>query len=410
MNLGLLGFDETSAAVIDAALRAGDRIALASGLPPDCPARAIPGLDHVTWEQFLDPESCDAVVVAAAGWGEERAAAVRALVQAGRPLLVAHPLEASMLFAYELDMIRRDSGAILVPFLPDRLDPGVRAMRDWIRARPGRVESIVLERRLRDRTRDAVQREFCRDADLARVLVGPPERLFTLGAADPDSAWSTLAVGLSRAGQPTVRWQVVRSDDPGLTITAVATDGTVRLTHGPASDVATAPTAAAAWTFDGPGGAAGPSVAADGAAAMLAVLRDALQGVPPSADPPPATWDDSARAIELAETIPRSLARGRAIDLHQEEFTELGTFKGTMASLGCGIVLAALVIGILAALVGGIARETGWEFGERIAGLWPLVVLGAMALFLLLQFLPALVATSPRPGAGETRPGDPGKP
>ena len=96
------------------------------------------------------------MVVAAAGWSEERAAAVRALVQAGRPLLVAHPLEASMLFAYELDMIRRDSGAVLVPFLPDRLDPGVRAMRDWIGARPGRVESIILERRLRDRTRNAL--------------------------------------------------------------------------------------------------------------------------------------------------------------------------------------------------------------------------------------------------------------
>lgn len=324
-----------------------------------------------------------------------------------------------MLFAYELDMIRRDSGAVLVPYLPDRLGPGVRSLRDWIRARQGRVESIVLERRLRDRTRGSVQREFCRDADLARVLVGPPERLFTLGAADPDSAWSTLAVGLSRAGQPTVRWQVVRGDAPGLTITAVAADGTARLVHAPAGGDAPAsgdapaggaPAAAGAWTFEGPGGTAGPAVASDGAATMLAVLRDAIRGVPPSADPPPATWDDAARGVELAETIPRSLARGRAIDLHQEEFTELGTFKGTMASLGCGIVLAALVIAVLAALVGGIARETGWEFGERIAGLWPLVVLGAMALFLLLQFLPALVTPAAPSGADDGSPGAPGKP
>ena len=39
----------------------------------------------------------------------------------------------------------------------------------------------------------------------------------------------------------------------------------------------------------------------------------------------------------------------------------------------------------------GIARETGWELGERIAGAWPGLVLGAMALFLALQLLPALV-------------------
>ena len=54
---------------------------------------------------------------------------------------------------------------------------------------------------------------------------------------------------------------------------------------------------------------------------------------------PPAIWPDAARTIELAETIPRSVKRGRGIDLHQEEFSELGTFRGTMASLGCGIII-----------------------------------------------------------------------
>jgi hypothetical protein len=116
----------------------------------------------------------------------------------------------------------------------------------------------------------------------------------------------------------------------------------------------------------------------------------------------------------LAETVPRSVAKGRGIDLHQEEFTEIGTFKGTMASLGCGIVLLALAVIVGATLLGGIAKQIGWEFGERLAGLWPVLVLITMGLFLLLQLLPALVAPSPRPpfapesnAAG--KPGKPGK-
>ena len=62
-----------------------------------------------------------------------------------------------------------------------------------------------------------------------------------------------------------------------------------------------------------------------------------------------------------------------------------------MASLGCGIVLAALGVLVLASLVGGIAREAGWGAGERIAAAWPVVVLLALVAFLLLQVLPWLV-------------------
>ena len=77
------------------------------------------------------------------------------------------------------------------------------------------------------------------------------------------------------------------------------------------------------------------------AALMLDLLESSLVNRSPTVaqEPAPealpaATWADAARAVELADTVPRSLAKGRAIDLHQEEFSELGTFRGTMASLG----------------------------------------------------------------------------
>ena len=398
MNIGLLGFDPSTASVAAAAHRAGVRIAVASETPAGPlhrgPAPVLPGDPprRVRWEDLLDPATCDAILVAASGWNDDRAEAVRKLVQAGRTLVVSQPLGLSMLYAYELDMIRQDSGAVLIPILPDRLHPFVPRLRDWIELRlpSAGVETISFEHRLVERTKEDVLGAFCRDADLIRVLVGAPTRLSTLGAAEGDVAWATLAVGLTSPARPPVRWQVVRSDTPGLTITVVATDGTIRV-EGPAETA----DPAGAWRWTGPEGT--ETAPFDGGAAILAVIETRLAGRSDAGDPPAATWDDAARGVELAETVPRSVAKGRGIDLHQEEFSEIGTFKGTMASLGCGIVLLALAVIVGATLLGGIAKQIGWEFGERLAGLWPVIVLMTMGLFLLLQLLPALVAPSPRP-------------
>ena len=220
-------------------------------------------------------------------------------------------------------------------------------------------------------------------SDLLRVLVGDPRRLSTLGGGDADAAWGTLAVGLTGAANLPVRWRVTRGETPGLTISLVGGSGTLTL------DI---PDSDANWTLATEPGGRVERAGFDRAATILGLLSDAA---PAAAEIAPALWDDAARAIELAETVPRSLAKGRAIDLHQEEFSEIGTFKGTMASLGCAIVLGGLFVLLLATLVGGIAKEAGWEFGERIAGVWPIAVLVVLGAFLLLQLLPLLVGAAP---------------
>ena len=405
MKLGLLGIDTRIAEVVSAAAMRGDTIALGCDLPAAGPLAAVVAADvprDPSWESLLDPRVCDAVLVGGDGWNDNRADGVRALVQAGRTLLLSHPLVLSMLWAYELDMIRGDSGARLIPFLPDRLHPFIRRLQERIEAGLadadplGPVETIGMERRLVDRSRDAVLRALAIDADLARVLAGDPSRLSTLGAADADAAWNTLAVGLSGPTQVPVRWQVVRGERPGLRITLVHARGSSAVEIPDADlDITTQPDGTP-WKWIGD---PADSVPFDRGAIML----DLLHGHRQPTTIAPAAWSDAARAIELAETVPRSLAKGRAIDLHQEEFSELGTFRGTMASLGCGLVLAALLLLVLATLVGGIAREAGWEWGERIAGIWPQVVLAVLGLFLALQLLPLLIG-------GRTDPSDAGTP
>jgi predicted dehydrogenase len=400
MKLGLLGIDARIAEVVAAAIRRGDAIVLACDLPVEGPlATAVPAAVRrsADWRDLLDPQASDAVLVGREGWSEARAEAVRALVQAGRTLLVGHPACLSMLWAYELDMIRGDVGGRLLPCLPDRLHPFIHRLQEAIRAglagalSGGPVETITMERRLADRSRAKVLDALASDVDLVRVLVGEPSRLSTLGGAEGDSAWGTLAVGFSGPAQVPVRWQVARGGEPGLSISLAHAQGHCSVTI---PDDSRLP-----WTWSGPE----PATAIfDRGAALLDVLHGDFSGD----EVPPATWSDAARAIEVAETAPRSLAKGRSIELHQEEFSELGTFRGTMASLGCGLVLAALLVLVLATLVGGIARASGWGWGERLAGIWPQVVLAVLGLFLALQFLPLLIgpAASGSPeGGGQPR-------
>jgi len=385
MRLGVLGIDPRIAQVLTRAIARGDSIAIACDLHADDPAATAIAADvprDESWEPLLDPGTCDAILVGGNHWNDRRADGVRALVQAGRTLLLSHPLVLSMLWAYELDMIRADSGARLIPLLPERLHPFIARLKARIEAGlagaavAGPIETITFERRLADRSRTAVLATLARDADLVRVLAGDPSRLSTLGGGDTESTWGTLAVGFSGPAQLPVRWQAGRGDPPGLRIALIHAAGSCSV------DIPDDPRMPWTWT-DG----RDETALFDFGGLML----DRLAGAMPPSVIPPAAWPDAARAVELAETVPRSLARGRAIDLHQEEFSEIGTFRGTMASLGCGLVLAALLLLLLATLVGGVARAAGWPLGERLAAAWPQIVLVSLCIFLALQFLPLLV-------------------
>ena len=304
-------------------------------------------------------------------------------------------------------MIRQDAGGPIVPLLPERLHPFLLRLRRILEASVagggplGGLESVVLDRRQADRRRGAVLATLARDADLIRTLVGEPARVSALGAAADDLVWNSLTVGFTAPASVPVRWQIAGGGEPLLRISLLCSGGTV--------EVEIPDDWSQTWRWLQPGVTV-ESPHFDPGGAILGVLdaalgRDAVppasgeDAVPPASGEdavPPASWADASRAIELADTVPRSLARGRGIDLHQEEFSELGTFRGTMASLGCGIILAALLLVVMATLVGGIANEFGWDFGGRLAGTWPIVALVVLGGFLVLQFLPLLVAGSRR--------------
>ncbi|HEU5089681.1 MAG TPA: hypothetical protein VFT99_19635, partial [Roseiflexaceae bacterium] len=303
-----------------------------------------------------------------------RAEQVRKLVQAGVPLLVSHPVHTSMLIYYELDMIRRETGGILIPYLPARYHPAVQLLRGRLDsasgesadAQLGQLEQLIVDRMLAERREEAVLRQFAVDVDLVQLLCGPMNKVSAMAAAS-DNQFASLGVQLSGAGPALARWSVSPVEDqPGAKITLLASRGKATLWM---------PAEQEDWKLDFSGGqqskpqALAPWQPQEQA---LADLDAALGGAPAAFG-----WLEASRDVELAEAIGRSLKKGRTIELHNEDYTEQATFKGTMTSLGCGVLMAALVMLPVAA----VAAKLGFPWARY----WAWILLAMLVLFLALQ-------------------------
>ncbi len=119
---------------------------------------------------------------------------------------------------------------------------------------------------------------------------------------------------------------------------------------------------------------------------MLRVLTESVAG---RSRPPDLL--DATRAMEVSEAVARSLRRGRTVDLHYEEISELGSFKAFMTSLGCGLLLLLPVLYTLTRI--GLAFGLTWM--SYVA--WSLPVL--LLAFALLQLLRLAARPSHPPAA-----------
>ena len=398
MKIGILGCDDHILAIAVAAVEGGHTLSPAYDVPDALPA-ALSGIDRQPreqWQGLLEDELCDAVLVGTDGWSEHRAEQLRTLVQAGRTILIGHPASLSMLWAYELDMILADSSSTVIPALATRHHPFIYSLKNLVEQSIagngplGLVETLQFERRQPERDQESVLASFARDADIIRVLIGDPSRLMALGGGD--AGWANLAVGLSGPDQVSVRWEVAKGLTDKLTIQLICERGRLRI-ESLNEPVGFGQSSSKQTRISLPSFPADTSPFQPAHVLLEILLRTASSAAEEHSNLliPPAGWPDAARTIELAETIPRSVKKGRGIDLHQEEFSELGTFRGTMASLGCGIIMAGLFILFVATLIGGVARAAGWGFGERLAAIWPYAILTTLILFLALQLLPFLL-------------------
>src|SRR3954463_7376157 len=86
------------------------------------------------WELLLDRAIADAVLIGRGMASNElRAERVKRLATEGMPLVVVHPAFESVLTYYEVDMTRRETGAIVQHYNALIGHPLVAKLADWIR-------------------------------------------------------------------------------------------------------------------------------------------------------------------------------------------------------------------------------------------------------------------------------------
>lgn len=327
------------------------------------------------WEALLDPGYVDGVLIARGNDTERRSDQLRKFAQVAVPVLCSHPVVDDALLMYELDMIRQDTSAVIVPALTDRQHPVIQTLVANLVAGAsnlGTVQQCNFERPLTNRDKPSVLHQFAVDVDLLRQFCGELNQVSAMAAANDDAAYGNLMVQLNGPQQRIGRWSVLPVD-PGtrpaarLTIVGSQRQAVVEM---PSDD--------RLWSVSGLELAGiGQPLDWNRHASLLQRFVGQVRRKPPEADA--ADLLDAARALELTETIGRSLRRRRTIDLHFEEHSEENTFRSTMAAGGCLL----LMLGLVALPILGIAAKAGIPG----VGLWPWLMAGAFGLFVLLQLL-----------------------
>jgi myo-inositol 2-dehydrogenase/D-chiro-inositol 1-dehydrogenase len=317
----------------------------------------------------------EAVVVG--GNLEVRGEWLRRVAAAGLPAICLHPPGDDAEAYYQVALSREETGAIVIPDLPLRLHPAFPLLQRAVQGQElGAFRGLRIEwtgtSGPETGAGDLARHVLPRLVDGVRALIGEVEALTAAG--DPPGPRPTEGLVVHLRGPSARRAEVRIEDGPDAPFRLVVTgaEGSLTLESDP--------------TFRGPAclirrssrdveGRTGLEPW-DPHAAILTVLNEAVARRDPDVHP---NLLDGTRAMELSEATVRSLRRGRTVDLHYEEISEAGTFKGVMTSIGCVLFLAALVV-LPLALIG---PPLGFPGTIYLAYAIPPILI----LFILLQLL-----------------------
>ena len=401
MRFALLGEDPRLATLGNAAVRLGHEIVwigaggdtnLTFPAPSTFPTPSTDNRDE-PWERLLDRDLADIILVGYGRVEDRRADQLRMFIQAGVPTLSIHPVFHSMLTYFELDMVREETKCLMQHYTPGAYHPLLRQLRQMVTdteelglaGKLGPIEQVVFERTMTDRRKEKVYPQLVQDLDLVSRVVGNINRVATLKVSDVDAAYGNLSVQMSTSADLAVRWSVSSpASKPSGRITLVGRDGqaTVQM-----------PEDLTAWSLERVGQDGRTTVdptpndwddAADAIRRIVSAVENQADIESQQSSRGESTWQAAARTVEVADAIERSMLKGRTIELHFEQFSEQSTFKGLMTSLGCGLLIAALCLILVAGLIGD-AFHLPW------AGGWHFLLLGVLVVFLLMQLIPRIV-------------------
>jgi hypothetical protein len=416
MKFAILGTDYDILHLAEAAQRAQHEIVWVGDVQPTDEAdimRIAPNASNGTadWELLLDRSIADAVLVGRGTAANElRAEQLKRLATEGIALLVVHPVFESVLPYYEVDMVRRETGAVVLHYDPLIGHPILPDAARWVREEHptiGRIHQISCERRVTVSSREAVLRHLARDCELMAALAGDIRRVTAIGPADAGASFASFQIQLTATAPASLRWSVgyAAVADVGLHLSLLAENGVVTLR------VADTPEhGRPAWELETNHAGARTNQKLpdfDPAQAAITLLAETVEQSRAGTTVAASTWDAATRAMEVVDAAELSLQKGRTIEVYQQQLTERLAFRGTMAAIGCGLLLLAFVAVIFVAFISGL-NPLGLGPQSSPAGgvqeipqprgvpFWSLALLALLAFFLLLQAVPLLARKSSR--------------
>ena len=390
MNLAILGTDSTVLVFIEAAISLGHQVVWLGDVRPENAVtlhHLFPALTpEPNWEVVLDHALADAVIVGQGTQHEnERFERVKRLVADGIATVVTFPFSTSVLPYYELDMVRRDVGGILLALGPWTQAPPLRELADLItdgHGEIGQIRSISWVQQLATSGRVVVLEALAADAEAILGLVGNITKVSAFGPAHDSDDLSGLSVQLQGAAKIPVHWSAARADgEITALLTLVGDKGRleVAIPH-PANTGNEAH--ADPWVLKN---VADPDVPLKQLASHNGPLQTCAQLDQAVHEQSPTTgevnWDQAVKAVEIVDAIQLSLQRGRTVDVHHQQLTEQLAFRGMMSIFGCGLLL----LGFLILLAAGVLGDT---FYPPLFAWWPVGLAVLLVLFLLLQLVP----------------------
>ena len=336
------------------------------------------------WLVSLDRSAAEAVVVARQDDEPQLLESLRRLTEAQLPLVLSHPLNFSVMAYYEIELIVASSTASVIPLLTARWNPTVRQIVESVPADDARaaagdtlgaVRQVEIDRAVAPGDLPTVLRSFAQDIDTIRQFAGDLTEVAAMGARGDLGEVVPIAAQMSGPKGVLARWSASSADgQAGTRMTIVGEDRKVTLEMLDGQ----------IWQLAG-ADAALPSTGAG----LLDGLVDRLQG--------PAGkrhyWRDVIQSLELTEALEKSLRRGRVVRLNLEGRSESSAFKGTMASIGCALLVATVFLLASSAVVLKFAKDSGLTWLVAIVGKVPDVLAGVFCVFLLIQLLRYLIPT-----------------
>jgi hypothetical protein len=324
------------------------------------------------WESLLADAHLAGLIVTAADDAE--CAVVRQLAQGDTPLDIRPRAAMGLSFAYELTLLSAEQAVPFRALWPTRDDGALSRLKQWLTSADRGLTHVELTRLISvtglasrevDQRVAAVQLD---DLDLLSWLGVRGKRITALSTARPEPTHRRLTVTLQADQGPAGLWnlETTQAATSTTTLALETTLGRITLEQSPTG----------AWRF------------------RVDSVRPADLAEPGSYPAQPdhhTSWEAAVHIFEWVDAIGRSLERRRAIELESEPLSERTIFKTQMAALGCGVLMATLVLGVGYLFLAELVPLPGWLL-HLIRGL----VFAPLFLFLLAQLLLPLSRGRPR--------------